>query len=379
MLIPVLPVYGRDLDVSYGLIGMLLAANAIGRVVGDLPSGSLIRRVGIKQTMLIGIGSSALCMALIFFVSDIWSASALLLAAGIGHAFYNISRHAYIAAVVPIETRGRAIGLLGGVFRMGKFLGPLLGGWIGGVFELRTVFPVYMVLLIGTGWFVWRYMESPKREPAPDQASHAKPLLVQTVQDNRQVLAWAGLGQILAQITRQGWTVIIPLYAAEVLGLGVEMIGIVVGVGAAFDMLFFYTSGVVMDRFGRKWAIVPSFVLQGIGVGLILFVSNVIGLALASAVIGLANATSSGTMMTLGSDLAPPSVRGEFLSVWRLIGDLGFVGGPIIVGGVAQALALQGSIIVIAGAGLTTALLFGLRVPETLNRTKIAYTSATNS
>ena len=73
-------------------------------------------------------------------------------------------------------------------------------------------------------------------------------------------------------------------------------------------------------------------------------------------------------MMTLGADLAPVDSRGEFLGVWRLIGDLGSAGGPLIVGGIAGALALGAAALVISGAGGLAASVFAFLVPETLKK-----------
>ena len=44
MLIPVLPLYVADFDVSYGLIGAVLAAEALGTLVADVPAGMLLGR-----------------------------------------------------------------------------------------------------------------------------------------------------------------------------------------------------------------------------------------------------------------------------------------------------------------------------------------------
>ncbi|MEL6149629.1 MAG: MFS transporter, partial [Chloroflexota bacterium] len=132
------------------------------------------------------------------------------------------------------------------------------------------------------------------------------------------------------------------------------------------------TSGILMDRFGRKWAIVPAFVVQATGVLLIPFTGSALALAAVAALIGTGNATSSGTMMTLGGDFAPPETRGEFLGVWRFIGDVGATSAPLIVGAVAQALVLQASVFTIAGFGYGTALWFALLVPETLRKAQSA-------
>ena len=83
-----------------------------------------------------------------------------------------------------------------------------------------------------------------------------------------------------------------------------------------------------------------------------------------------ANGLSSGTMMTLGSDLAPHSARGEFLGMWRLVGDGGVMGGPAVVGGIADLLSLPAAALVLSGAGLAAAGIFTFFVPETLVKRK---------
>ena len=74
-------------------------------------------------------------------------------------------------------------------------------------------------------------------------------------------------------------------------------------------------------------------------------------LLLAAMLVGLGNGLGSGLMMTLGADLAPPGATGEFLGVWRLIGDVGAVAGPLMVGLVAAAVGLAGGAWVLSLAG----------------------------
>jgi len=123
-----------------------------------------------------------------------------------------------------------------------------------------------------------------------------------------------------------------------------------------------------MDRFGRKWATVPSFSIQSAGMALVPLTTGPLGLLAAGMVIGLGNGLGSGTLMTLGADLAPAEARSEFLGVWRLIGDVGFTGGPLVVGAVADLLILPAAALVIAAVGLGATLTFAFAVPETLRR-----------
>ncbi len=56
MMIPVLPIFARTFDASYGVVGLVLAAEAIGQIFGDVPVGALIRRLGRNHTMRLGVG-----------------------------------------------------------------------------------------------------------------------------------------------------------------------------------------------------------------------------------------------------------------------------------------------------------------------------------
>ena len=73
-------------------------------------------------------------------------------------------------------------------------------------------------------------------------------------------------------------------------------------------------------------------------------------------------------MMTLGADLAPPGATGEFLGLWRVIGDFGMVCGPLLVGIMADLLGINGSAIALAIVGYVAALIILRLVRETRAR-----------
>jgi MFS family permease len=91
-------------------------------------------------------------------------------------------------------------------------------------------------------------------------------------------------------------------------------------------------------------------------------------LLVVASVIGIGNGLGSGTMMTLGADLSPSHAREEFLGIWWLIGDVGGISGPVVVGGVAELFVLQTAIWVVSGVGLLAAATFLFLVPETLRK-----------
>lgn len=374
MLTPILPLYSGSFNVSYGLIGIALASQGIGNLLGDLPAGILSGRIGQKRTMLVGLGSMALSMFAVSWARTFTELVLYFLLSGVGMALWNISRHAYITESTPIARRGRAIAIFGGVNRIGTFAGPAVGGVLGSIYGLRAPFLVYAVLTAVAILFPLLVATEPEPSPArlhagPNHSQGHLRELWEVTKNNLHTLTPAGLGQLLAQMIRAGRNAVIPLYGADVLGLDADSIGYILSISGGIDMVMFPIAGFVMDRLGRKYAYVPCFLGQGIGMALIPFTGGFTSLLVASSLIGISNGLGSGTMMTLGADLAPDDARGQFLGIWRLIGDVGQTGGPIAVGGIADLLGLSMATFVIAGAGFLSAAVFGLLVPETLHAT----------
>jgi MFS family permease len=339
-------------------------------LVSDLPSGMILRRLGQRRAMIVGLGLVVLSTLGLFWSRSSLEVLLLRLSSGVGFSLFGIARHAYIAENAAIGVRGRAVALFGGINRIGRFSGPALGGIIGSTFNLRVPFLLaggliglaFMIVIMVLPQIILK-----KELDEPSLKAYLRTLWG-TARDYYRILTTVGVGQLFAQMVRTGRGVIIPLYGADVLGLDVASIGWISSLASAIDMLLFYPVGMIMDRFGRKFAIVPSFLVQGIGLGLIPLTGGFGGLAAVAGLIGFGNGLGSGTMMTLGADLAPEESRGEFLGMWRLIGDLGFVSGPLIAGAVAGALALPAAALVMGGSGIAATLVFTFLVPETVKK-----------
>ena len=105
--------------------------------------------------------------------------------------------------------------------------------------------------------------------------------------------------------------------------------------------------------------------------GLIPTTGGFLGLLMVSMIAGIGNGLGSGIVLTLGADLSPRRSTGEFLGMWHLMGDVGTMSGPLLIGAVAQALGLQVAPLLIAGFGLVGAWLMIFRVAETLDKDKL--------
>nr|MBA2597690.1 MFS transporter [Chloroflexia bacterium] len=321
-------------------------------------------RFGLRRTMFAGAGLVALSTLGLVGSDQFPGLVGLRFLAGIGFALWALSRHAYIAEAIPAAQRGQALSMFGGINRLGIFGGPAIGGLLAERAGIHATFGL-SAALAGLALAVSVLFLKPLVKPGtPLGALHRWRLVGAGMRHNARDLAAAATAQTLGQMIRAGRFVIIPLWGAQ-LGLDVAQIGTIVTAGAILDVSMFIPAGMLMDRFGRKVAAVPSFALMALGIGLIPFTRDFTTLLLVAMLIGLGNGLGSGLMMTLGADLAPPGATGEFLGVWRLIGDVGAVAGPLVVGVVAAAVGLSGGAWVLAVAGWLAVFTLARLVRET--------------
>jgi len=376
MLVPTLPLFVADLvrdpvtgEENITLVGLALGMAALGTLLWTLPSGLLLNRISEWVGQVVGLIVMATAV-LVLALSPPYSVlivARLLMGAGMG--LWALSRMQYMRRVTPRHQRGRIMSLFGGTNRIGMFVGPGVGGFVAGTLGYEAMF-----LIAGACMAVGlipglAYRDAPDNEKASTQsATSLLRGLGETLMTRRRVLLTAGTGHIFAQAIRSGRPVVLPLYGAFALGLNEQEIGLAVSASAAVDMTLFPLAGYLMDHFGRKFAIVPSFALFSASMALLSQARDFTGLILIGLLIGFSNGIGSGSMLTLGTDLTPSERPGEFLAVWRLVGGIGDMGGPVVVGGVADVFGLMLAPFFVAALGLCGALTFGLYVPETLEK-----------
>jgi MFS family permease len=363
ILITTLPLYAADFTDSYSLISFAVSAAALGTLVMDVPAGAVLGRLGLRPTMIGGTALVLIGTLPLAFIHDFRLVLALRVLSGVGTAFWGLSRHALIASATPPDQRGRVLSTFGGINRLGVLLGPAAGGIIATVAGIRVSFVAAGLMAAFALLLAIRYVRDV--ETMPKKRPGRWGIVGQTLKLYARDLSAAGAAQTFAQMIRSGRQLIIPLYAANELGLGAASIGFIMTASSVVDVAMFFPAGQLMDRYGRKTAAVPSFAIMALGVALIPFAHSFTTLLLVGLVIGAGNGIGSGTMMTLGADLAPKEATGEFLGVWRLIGDSGQFLGPTVVGVIAGLLSLQGSAWALSLIGVAAALTLALLVRET--------------
>lgn len=369
LLVPTLPYYASSLGAPGALIGLIVAAAGIGTLLADVPAGALLGRVGRRPAMLAGAGMVGISTILAAFFPSIAALIFLRLIAGVGTALWGLSRHAYITDVITPSQRGRSLSVFGGINRAGTLVAPFFGGLIGQAFGLHASLFLAGITALLTAVLAFYFVPESGRAAQLAAGGHKMrwTLVGQLMRTHWRDLSAAGIAQIFAQMIRAGRQLLIPLYGIS-FGLDIATTSSIISLAAALDVAMFIPAGLMMDRFGRKVAAVPSFAVMAIGMLVVAASFDFRSLLIGAAIIGFGNGLGSGTMMTLGADLAPPGAVGEFLGFWRLIGDSGSSGGPLVVGVVAGAFGLITTALLLSGIGAAAALTLALLVRETRSK-----------
>jgi MFS family permease len=378
-----------DAAAAATLAATLMALRGTGSLCANVPAGLLVSRFGDRAVMLGGLGMLAAAALLL-------GASALLRPAGVptgttvlfasvaatlfgaASGAWFLARLAFVAEAAPPAWRGRALAGLGGVQRVGLLLGPVAGGVLVHEFGFGAAFATAGACIALAFALVVPFTHAANVPPAASAlpAADVPPTgnvppapglhsVLAVLRDYRRVFATAGVAVTTLAVLRAGRQLLIPLWGT-LLGLDPRQVGVTFMISSAVEIAMAWPGGWLVDRRGHKWAALPCFALLCASVALLPWATDWPSLVAVAVLAGIGNGFGSGIMMTFGAGYAPPARRGEFLGVWRMMGDAGQVAGPTLIGAIAAAFSLAAATWGAAAIGLAGMALmaFVVQVPE---------------
>jgi MFS family permease len=307
--IPIIPLFARELGASVAAAAFIVGLKGIGQLIGDLPAGIAVSKWGDKGAMVCGtalIGVTAIGASL---SSSPAVLGVLVLIMGIGWAFWQLARLTYVTEAAPLEHRGRALSMTGGMNRIGNFIGPAIGGLLGEYAGLEAAFMLQAVMGLSAAAMMFIVVRDSRGSEALTMHGLGG-RVVDTVVDNREIFLRAGPPVIALGILRQARQVFLPLWGEQI-GLGAGQIGLITSASFFIDASIFYPVGIVMDTRGRKWVAVPCLVLMAIGLAILPLTDSFGAFLVVGMLTGLGNGFGAGINMTLGADFSPDVSSGE--------------------------------------------------------------------
>lgn len=374
-LIPVLPAIADRLGADLAVAGIVASMLVVGILIGDIPGGWIVSRIGERMAMLWSTVLALVGIAVAVFAPNAGVLAIGMLALGLATSVFALARHAFLTTFVPLTHRARALSTLGGMFRGGAVIGPFLTAGLMSInHDPASAFWLTAGFTLGSA-LVLLFMPDPEKtfgqvHTTPVRVTRSRTLretdgelealnetrgLFHTIASNARVLFQLGTAAGLVVALRTGRTVLLPLWAVSI-GVNSADTALVLGLASAIDFALFFTSGQVMDRFGRLAAIVPSMLGMAIPLIALAFThdweSAAVWFTIVALVMGLGNGLGSGINLTLASDLAPRKSPAPFLGAFRFTTDACGAAAPLVVSGIIGVATISAAAIALGTLGL---------------------------
>lgn len=348
LLYGILPLAASGLGIPLGMVGLLLSANRLVRLVSNTWASTLFERFGPRLPF---IASAILGFLTALVYGGGWGIVVFVLARmAWGIAWSGLRQGGYQAVWVGGPgVAGRLMGLLWGIIRLGSAISVVIGGW---VFDQYGYRPAVLViagitaLAIPLAWAVrWPEAATHRPETPAEKASEKVVKKAQSLEGWRVALAdpaqrwmlFIGLQKLLFDSILVSTAAI---FLQQQLGSGTPLAAFGIGIGTAAglvlalrwlsDLVIGPLLGALSDRVGQ----LPLAALLVMGVLLAVIGAVTLGGVASLLCMALILITSTGVNVTLDAAANRLSVTTPrphlFIGAYTTVSDAGSAVGPLL-------------------------------------------------
>ncbi|MBW1605122.1 MFS transporter [Lactobacillus sp. Sy-1] len=369
--IPFLSLYVSDLgNYSKGelsmLSGLVYAASFIVVMVTAPIWGRFADRHGRKRMVLQTALGSAITLGLMGLVTSVWQLVLLRILQGFFAGVIPNST-ALVATETPKEHAGYAMGIITTGYVGGNLIGPILGGVLARIFNIRITFFItagFLLISFFITWFMVKetFKPDPKRAKTPLFDLH----LLKGFPKPHFVI-WMLLATVIVQAGLFSIYPIISLLVKQLMH-NQGPVTIVAGLIASLPGISMFITSSIWGRLGDTHGTNRVLILGIIFSGLLYFpqafTTSIIILGVLRFLVGAANAAVYPTIQTMLAKETPSSLTGMVFSLNQAAQAMGAVVGSMIGGLISNIFDYGGVFIFNAAMLLIVLILIMWRVPE---------------
>ncbi|EKA60412.1 transmembrane efflux protein (MFS) [Janibacter hoylei PVAS-1] len=334
LITPVLPQFAQSFDVGVTAASVIVSAFAFFRLLFAPAGGALVTRLGERPVYILGLVIVALSTGASAFAQSYWQLLIFRSLGGIGSTMFTVSAMALLVRMAPPLIRGRVSSMYGSAFLIGGVIGPVIGGALGEL-GMRVPFLVYGVALLLAAALVATMLRGTPLRADPLQGA-LPPMTV------REALGDSAYRAALVSAFANGWTnfgvrvAILPLFAVAVVG-ETWAAAVALAAGAAATAITLQFSGRIADTLGRRRPILVGLGLSAVGMGAMGLAGGLVGILVLTTVLaagaGLLNPAQQATVADV---VGNGRSGGKVLAAFQMCQDAGGIGGPVVIGAVAD-------------------------------------------
>ncbi|MFF5083172.1 MFS transporter [Actinoplanes sp. NPDC000266] len=366
--VPVLPVYLDSYGIAVGLIGPLVAAFAVGRIIANIPAGLALRRFPARTYLRVVLLALAAVTALTGLAGAAGPLIGFRLFAGVlGGAAVTVG-FALLVAGAPPARRGAVMATATVVQMSTAGAGALLGGAVVGLAGPAWTFavaalPVLAVLLWDLARPAAHYWSFAAPAPRRGGVRAGGPARVKVPKRTWLLVALCAEAFATFFVRFAGEQGLVPVLAYDSGGLKPFTLGLATAAGTVASLAAMPLIARWVDRGARIALLVPAGIAGAVAMLCLPLLHVPAGFAVAIVAYSLATSVIGVLPGVITGDAFPASAAGGVIGLTRTAGDIGAAIGPLAVFAVAgfagyqAACAVLAALFLVAAAGLVTALL----------------------
>jgi MFS family permease len=342
---PTLPQLGPILGISPFLVGVILSANRLSRMVAATPAGQLVDRVGTRRPLIVGfvaqgVGPFGYAIALYPEWLPVGSATAFVASRvvwGAGSAIVSVGTFSTVTHVTTTSNRGRWIGYTRAAMSLGYPTGLVLGGVLADTVGYAAAFVTSGTLGLLAAVIVFAILPDVRPESAAgsDGPSGLTALLAALRADLR-ILSISTVNFVTRMLFGGVLLSTAVLFAAD-RGIRVAFLSNV-GVGGvilAASVLTIAGTTLAVGRFSdrvsnRALVVVPALAVLAAGFAPLGYVSTLAATFVCVVLIGIGVGGTNPPLLAYLGDISPGDDVGKYGGVYNAFGDLGATIGPLV-------------------------------------------------
>lgn len=346
--------------IGLGVVGLLLGANRMIRIPGNLMAGALYDRSRRRPLFLLGLSLGIVSTLSYSLVRGFWPLLLGRVLWGIAWSLINVGGYTMILDLSTAVDRGRMTGLYQMAFMLGLTISPILGGALTDTLGFRSA--VRICALVSSIGLVVTLAALPETRPRWVEGSHP----AWGKLDGQRLLHWANrLRRIDRRMLAASYIYFATLFVSSgvlmsTLGLYLErrwgsdiavgstvigvasLAGVMLGMRALLGIVAGPVAGALSDRLGDRWPVVRGGILLGAGGFLTLaFLGGVGAVPTGVAAVSLGAGALAATLAAIAGDMAQGGRRGVTMGGLATAGDIGSALGPPLAYALAVTLDLR--------------------------------------
>jgi MFS family permease len=328
MIVPLIPVYGKQLGATTTHIGVLMAGFFAGRLVSQVPAGIISDRLG-RRPVLIGslVGYILTCIGYASVASPVLLIAFRLLQ-GLSAGFFSVAARALMSDMGGPRLRGTAQSIYSSSVNLGFVLGPVVGSLLAVNFGMSAPFWTSAFLSFAALIALCSIsLQTKRRVKVKSDRSPWRGIAISIGDSRVSLLALINL------LYMAGLSVIMTLFPvageAEIAG-GLAFVGTAFTISGISGLIFGPFAGRLSDRMGRAPFMFIGAVLAAAEGAALFLTRGPVVICFGFFLGGVGAAAFVNSLHAALGDITKKRQRGTVTGIIGLTGEVGGIAGSLI-------------------------------------------------